>query len=83
MALTNMCTKYLGKTDPSCADPEGGDRVPGNHNAIGSLALLVRNPWKSTKLSSQQPLLGHTCIKISQSSLLSSTKEKLSELDPL
>ena len=49
MALTNMCTKYLGKTDPSRADPEGGDRVPGKSQCYRFLSTTGPEPLEKHK----------------------------------
>ena len=50
----------------SCVDPEGRGRgptpLPPPRNITklkGSLAILVRNPWKITKLPGQHSMFGH------------------------
>ena len=59
---------YLGSdkadlhTNNTCADPEGGQgvRTPLKyHKIFGFLGILVRIPYKITKLPSQHSMLGH------------------------
>ena len=50
-----LCSTYYMYCT-ACADPGGqGARIPLEN---GFLAILVRIPWKTTKLSSQHSLLG-------------------------
>ena len=68
----NNCTLFINyihiQSTITCADPEGGCGEQGvwthpgksqSYRKKGSLAILVRIPWKVTKLPSQHSMFGH------------------------